>query len=82
MRHGPIAGAQLDEAVEYWVAAILRANPRAIRRQRELIRHWECMPVNDAIQEGIRTFVRACESDEPRRLVVAVIARLRRKERS
>jgi enoyl-CoA hydratase len=74
--------AQLDEAVEHWVSAILKANPRAIRLQRELIRQWECMPINDAIQAGIRTFVHACDSDEPRRLVAAVIERLRRKKRS
>jgi enoyl-CoA hydratase len=74
--------AQLDDAVERWVAAILKANPRAIRLQRDLIRQWECMPINDAIQTGIRTFVHACDSDEPRHLVAAVIERLRRKKHS
>lgn len=72
---------QLDAAVERWLSAILKASPRAIRLQRALIRHWECMPVNDAIQEGIRTFVRACDSDEPRRLVAEVMARLQNKKR-
>jgi hypothetical protein len=73
--------AQLDVAVENWVAAILKANARAIRLQRELIRQWECMPVQDAIQAGIPTFVRACDSDEPRRLIAAVIAQLQSKKR-
>jgi enoyl-CoA hydratase/carnithine racemase len=74
--------AQLDVAVENWVAAILKANARAIRLQRELIRQWECMPVQDAIQAGIPTFVRACDSDEPRRLIAAVIAQLQSKKRN
>jgi enoyl-CoA hydratase/carnithine racemase len=73
--------AQLDDAVERWVTAILKASPRAIRLQRELIRQWECMPINDAIQAGIRTFVRACDNDEPRRRVATVIERLQNKER-
>lgn len=71
---------QLDAAVEHWVAAIVKADPRAIRLQRELIRHWESMPVNDAIAEGIRNFTRACEGPEPARLVASVIDRLARQK--
>lgn len=74
--------AQLNDAVEGWVAAILKANPRAIRLQRELIRQWECLPVNDAIQAGIHTFAHACDSDESRRLVAAVMAHLQSKKRT
>lgn len=74
--------AELDDAVERWVAAIVKAGPRAIRLQRELIREWEAMPVNDAIQAGIRNFARACESDEPRRLLGAVVDRLKNKRRA
>ena len=69
--------AQLDAAVEQWVAAIVSSGPRAIRLQKELIREWEAMPVSDAIQAGIRMMGRAYETDEPRRMVAAARARLR-----
>ena len=70
----------LDSAVEHWVSAIVKADPQAIRLQRELIRHWEAMPVNDAIEEGIRIFTRACESPQPAKLVAQVIERLKQEK--
>jgi enoyl-CoA hydratase len=72
--------AQLDAALDEWVAAIVEAGPRAIRLQKELIREWEAMPVNDAIQAGVRSIARAYETDEPRRLVGAAIEQLRRRK--
>ena len=71
----PPAG--LDAAVGHWVDSIVEAGPRAIRLQKELIREWEAMPVNDAIQAGIRCMGRAYESEEPHRMVAETIARLR-----
>jgi enoyl-CoA hydratase/carnithine racemase len=73
--------AQLDAAVEEWVAAIVESGPRAIRLQKELIREWEAMPVSDAIQAGIRSMGRAYETDEPRRMVGAALARLRARKK-
>ena len=70
--------ADLDAAVAVWVDAIVDAEPRAIRLQKELIREWEAMPVNDAIQAGIRSIARAYETDIPRRMVAATIERLRK----
>jgi enoyl-CoA hydratase len=67
----------LDAAIEEWVAAIVESGPRAIRLQKELIREWEAMPVNDAIQAGIRMIGRAYETDEPHRMVAVARARLR-----
>ena len=72
-----VPAADLDAAVAQWVDAIVAAGPRAIRLQKELIREWEAMPVNDGIQAGIRSFVRAYETDEPARSIGATIARLR-----
>ena len=72
-----VAPSELDAAVAHWVDAIVQAGPRAIRLQKELIREWEAMPVNDAIQAGIRSLARAYETDEPTRLIGATIARLR-----
>jgi len=62
---------QIDEAVEGWVSSIVESGPRAIRLQKELIRYWEQMSVNDAIQEGIRFAAKAYEDDEPRRMLNA-----------
>jgi enoyl-CoA hydratase/carnithine racemase len=56
---------ELDGAVDEWVTAILRAGPRAIRLQKELIRLWESLPLEEAIEAGIDVFARAYESDEP-----------------
>ena len=39
-----VARRDLDAAVEEWVGSILRAGPRAIRLQKELIRQWEALP--------------------------------------
>jgi enoyl-CoA hydratase/carnithine racemase len=72
---------RLDAAVEEWVAPIVSAGPRAIRLQKELIREWEAMPVNDAIQAGIRMMGRAYETDEPHRMVAAARARLRERKK-
>jgi enoyl-CoA hydratase len=68
---------ELDSKLEEWVAAIVESGPRAIRLQKELIREWEAMPVSDAIQAGIRMMGRAYETDEPRHMVGAALARLR-----
>lgn len=76
-----VAPANLDEVVEEWVAAIVESGPRAIRLQKELVRSWESMPVTDAIQEGIRCMGRAYETDEPRRMVEAGLAKLKARKK-
>jgi enoyl-CoA hydratase len=68
---------ELDEAVEDWVVAILKAGPEAIRAQKELVRDWERMSISDAVQQGIRAVASAHGSDETKRLMGAF---LRRKE--
>jgi enoyl-CoA hydratase/carnithine racemase len=65
----------LDAAVDDWVSAILAAGPRAIRLQKKLVRDWERMTLSQAVQAGIRACVRARETDEPRRLMLAFLER-------
>ncbi len=60
-----VDGPQLDAACDEWVQAILRAGPNAIRLQKELIREWENLPIEQAITAGIDAFRRAYETDEP-----------------
>ncbi len=72
----------LDAAVEEWVASIAGAGPRAIRLQKALMRQWEAMPVNDAIQAGVLSIASAYETDEPRRLIAETIARMKARKKT
>ena len=64
-----VPAAELDAALDRWVASIVQSGPKAIRLQKELIREWEALPVSDAIEAGIRCMYRAYQSDEPTRMV-------------
>lgn len=66
---------ELDRGVEQWVSSILSAGPRAIRLQKQLVRDWERMTIEKAIQAGIRACTRARETDEPKRLMRAFLER-------
>jgi enoyl-CoA hydratase/carnithine racemase len=72
-----VAADGLDEAVEDWVVAILRAGPEAIRAQKTLVRDWERMSIDDAVQAGIRAVAAAHGSDETKRLMGAFLQRKR-----
>jgi enoyl-CoA hydratase len=69
--------AALDAAVERLVRPILAAGPQAIRLQKRLILDWEELPNAAAVARGIDMFVAAFDSDEPRRMAGAALARLR-----
>lgn len=56
----------LDGAVEQWVDAITRAGAKAVRLQKALVRQWETLPVDQAIDAGIRAFAQSFHTDEPR----------------
>jgi hypothetical protein len=71
----------LDAALGVWVNSIVESGPKAIRLQKELVREWEAMPVNEAIEAGIRSIQRAYQTDEPTRMVGAAIARLKARRR-
>ncbi|HYM31129.1 MAG TPA: enoyl-CoA hydratase [Candidatus Cybelea sp.] len=57
---------QLDGAVQSWCAALLSAGPRAVRLQKALMRDWERLPLDQAVQAGIRRYRQSYGSDEPR----------------
>ena len=67
--------AALDAGVEQWASGILAAGPRAVRLQKQLVRDWERMTISQAVQAGIRACVKARQTDEPRRLMEAFLAR-------
>jgi enoyl-CoA hydratase len=64
---------ELDAAVEQMLAGILASGPRAIRLQKALIRDWEDVTVDVAVQNGIDCFATAWHTDEPRRMMQAFL---------
>lgn len=69
---------ELDAAVEKMVSSVLLGGPRAIRLQKALIRDWQRMSQTDAVWQGIRACVAARDTDEPKRMMEAFIARKRK----
>ena len=71
---------QLDAAVARRVESILASGPRAIRLQKALIAAWEDLPLREAVQRGIASFAAAWETEEPRRMMGAFVARQRQRK--
>ncbi len=67
----------LDQAVETWLDGIIASGPLAIRAQKSLVRKWQQLPLNDAIQAGISAFADAYRTDEPRNRMQAFLNRNR-----
>ena len=76
-----VPAADLDTALNQWVHSIVESGPKAIRLQKALIRDWEAMPINEAVEAGIRCIYRAYESEEPTRMVGEAIQRLKARKR-
>jgi enoyl-CoA hydratase len=74
-----VPASALDTAVERWIASILASGPRAVRLQKALLHDWERMSIADAVQQGIRACVAARDTDEPKRMMEAFLARKRNK---
>jgi len=72
-----VAREELDRAVEEWVEAIINAGALAIRLQKALIRHWETLPVDRAIEKGIQAFGQAYQTDEPQTFMKRFLERKR-----
>lgn len=73
-----VAPAELDAAVDEWLAGILETGPRALALQKQLMRRWENLPTGEAISAGIDAFAAAYESDEPTRMMGAFLEARRR----
>ncbi len=58
---------ELDAAVERWLDSILAAGPNAIRLQKSLMRQWESLTPDQAIQAGIAAFRASFATDEAKR---------------
>jgi enoyl-CoA hydratase/carnithine racemase len=64
-----VAPERLDAEIESVLKALSTSGPHAVRRQKALMRAWEGLPADAAIEAGIDAFVRAYETDEPRRML-------------
>ncbi len=67
----------LDGEVEKIIATLLAAGPQAVRQQKALMQAWESLPTDAAIAASIEAFVRAYETDEPKRMLAAFVKRKR-----
>jgi enoyl-CoA hydratase len=72
-----VSAAELDRAVDQWIDQALSCPPGAVRLQKRLIRQWEDMPLREAIQAGIDSFVAAVRSGEPATAMRAFFERQR-----
>jgi len=70
-----VPAAELDSAVEKWIASILLGGKRVMRLQKTLLRDWERLSINDGIRAGIRACVESRRTDEPRRMMEAFLKR-------
>ena len=68
--------ADLDAAVEGWIDAILAAGGDAVRLQNALMRQWERLPLDAAIEAGIASFRASFSGEEPQRMLSSFLARL------
>ncbi len=66
-----VAPADLDAAVEHWIAHILRATPHAIRAQKALMNRWERVSVDEGIYAGIDALSDAYKTGEPQAAIKA-----------
>ncbi len=61
--------AKLEAAVERCVASILEGTPKAVRAQKRLMRRWERLPLDEAVQAGIDAFAQSvAEGDHIERM--------------
>jgi len=66
--------ADLDAAVEHWVASICRATPEAIRSQKALMNRWQRVSVEEGIYAGIDALADAYKTGEPQAAIAAFFA--------
>jgi enoyl-CoA hydratase len=66
---------QLDEQVQRRAAALAALPPQALRQQKRLLRHWQTVPLAQAIRDSIGEFAQAYTTGEPQALMGEFIAR-------
>ena len=69
--------ADLDAAIEPWLAGICRATPEAVRSQKALMARWEGVSLDEGIYAGIDALADAYKTGEPQAASGAFLARKR-----
>lgn len=69
-----VPAAQLDAAIDPWLAGIVRATPKAVRSQKALIDRWERVPIDEGIYAGIDALSDAYNTGEPQAAIKAFFA--------
>jgi enoyl-CoA hydratase/carnithine racemase len=69
-----VPAADLDTAVEGWIAAICRAQPQAVRAQKALMNRWQRVSLEEGIMAGIDALSEAYKTDEPTTAIQAFFA--------
>lgn len=59
-----VEAAKIDAAVERCVHSIVDATPLAVRAQKRLMRRWERLPLDEAVQAGIDAFAQSVTEGE------------------
>lgn len=69
-----VPAAELDAAIEPWLAAIHHAKPAAVRAQKALIARWERVSLQEGIYAGIDALSDAYKTGEPQAAIAAFLA--------
>jgi enoyl-CoA hydratase len=73
--HERCAVGQLDALVQQRAASLAALPPQALRQQKRLLRHWQDVPVAQAVRDSIGEFALAYASGEPQALMGEFMAR-------
>ncbi len=69
---------RLGAAVERCVAAIVEGTPKSVRAQKRLMRRWERLPLDEAVQAGIDSFAQSVAEGEHVQRMADFIGRKRK----
>jgi enoyl-CoA hydratase len=73
--HERCAVGQLDALLNRRAQALAALPPRALRQQKQLLRHWQTVPLAQAVSDSIGEFAKAYSTGEPQALMGEFMAR-------
>lgn len=73
--------AELDQAVRKLAEAFAALGPAALRQQKKLLRRWETMSVDEAIEDSVGEFGAAFNTGEPQKFMNEFLANKRQGKR-
>ena len=73
-----VPSAELPAAVKRMAERLMANGPRALYLQKELINRWLNLPMDEAIEAGIKSLGSAFATDEPQRAMEAFWAQRRK----